>query len=150
MPIREFFHLMQIVDDFDDTETRYQTLLSPQVFMAKSWSNFDKRWASLSAVGPDLVLEMMEPSKLDEDQQSPLPKFHRRHGQHLHSLSWYVDTDDVVPLIERMRRYGIRVDHALRQHRGRSPGPAHSHLLHPPAGYVRPTGVSGLLAALRP
>jgi extradiol dioxygenase family protein len=109
MPIREFFHLMQIVDDFDDTETRYQTLLSPQVFMAKSWSNFDKRWASLSAVGPDLVLEVMEPSKLDEDQQSPLPKFHRRHGQHLHSLSWYVDTDDVVPLIERMRRYGIRV-----------------------------------------
>ena len=63
--------------------------------MAKSWSDFDKRWASLSVVGPDFVLEIMEPSKVEADRDSPLPKFRYRHGQHLHSLSWYVDAEDM-------------------------------------------------------
>ena len=37
MPIREFFHLMQIVDDFDDTERRYGALLAPHVYGPKRW-----------------------------------------------------------------------------------------------------------------
>jgi catechol 2,3-dioxygenase-like lactoylglutathione lyase family enzyme len=109
MPIREFFHLMQIVDDFDEASAAYEKLLSPQVFMAKSWSDFDKRWASLSVIGSDFVLEIMEPSKLDEDGQSPLPKFHRRHGQHWHSMSWFVDAADLNPMMDRVREHGMRV-----------------------------------------
>jgi Glyoxalase/Bleomycin resistance protein/Dioxygenase superfamily len=109
MPIREFFHLMQIVDDFDETEARYGTLFSPRVFMSKSWSDFDKRWASLSVIGPDFVFELMEPSKVDADRDSPLPKFRYRHGQHLHSLSWYVDPEDIDLLIKRMEQHGVRV-----------------------------------------
>ncbi len=109
MPIREFFHLMQIVDDFDGTQASYRALLSPEVYRGKSWSDFDKRWASLSVIGPDFVLEIMEPSKLEADRGSPLPKFHYRHGSHLHSMSWYVDPDGMVPLMARMRDYGIRV-----------------------------------------
>jgi catechol 2,3-dioxygenase-like lactoylglutathione lyase family enzyme len=109
MPIRELFHFMQIVDDFDAAQSFYDSLLSPETYMPKSWSDFDKRWASLGVVGPDFVLEIMEPSSVPEDQGLPLPKFHNRHGQHWHSFSWYIDADDMPALIERLTAYGVRV-----------------------------------------
>jgi len=109
MPIRELFHFMQIVDDFDAAQSFYDALLTPQTYMPKSWSDFDKRWASLGVVGSDFVLEIMEPSSVPEDQGLPLPKFHGRHGQHWHSFSWYVDAEDMPALIERLRGFGVRV-----------------------------------------
>ena len=109
MPIRELFHFMQIVDDFDAAQRFYDSLVAPETYMAKSWSDFDKRWASLGVVGPDFVLEIMEPSTVPADQGSPLPKFRNRHGQHWHSFSWYVDPGDMGALIERLRGYGVRV-----------------------------------------
>lgn len=109
MPLRELFHFMQIVDDFDGAQAFYDTLLEPQTYMAKSWSDFDKRWASLGIVGPDFVLEIMEPSAVEEDQGAPLPKFRNRHGQHWHSFSWYVDDEDMPGLIGRLRDFGVRV-----------------------------------------
>jgi len=109
MPLRELFHFMQIVDDFDAAQSFYDSLLAPETYRAKSWSDFDKRWASLGVVGPDFVLEIMEPSSVPEDQGSPLPKFRNRHGQHWHSLSWYVDADDMDALIDRLQGFGVRV-----------------------------------------
>jgi catechol 2,3-dioxygenase-like lactoylglutathione lyase family enzyme len=119
MPIREFFHLMQIVDDFDETEQRYAALLAPHVYRPKGWSDFDLRWASLAVIGPDLVLEVMEPSKQATDLGSPLPKFWARHGQHLHSLSWFVDDDDMEKLMDRMKAWGVRV---VTPYQGRTEG----------------------------
>jgi len=109
MPIRELFHFMHLVDDFDPVHDRYEQLLAPQDWGPKSWSDFDKRWATLANVGPDFVLEIMEPSKEPDDGGSPLPKFFARHGSHLHSFAWYVDGDDVAPLAQRMRDLGVRV-----------------------------------------
>ena len=109
MPILQFFHLIHIVDDFDEAEARYDALLSPHVYLPKHWSDFDKRWASLSVIGPDFVLEVMEPSRAEPDQGSPIPKFGRRHGQHLHSLAWYVDAADLAPLARRIRQHGARI-----------------------------------------
>jgi catechol 2,3-dioxygenase-like lactoylglutathione lyase family enzyme len=109
MPLRELFHFMQIVDDFDAAQSFYDDLFAPETFMAKSWSDFDKRWASLGNIGPDFVLEIMEPSVAPEDGNSPLPKFHQRHGQHWHSFSWFVDADDMAGLIGRLRDNGVRV-----------------------------------------
>jgi extradiol dioxygenase family protein len=109
MPIREFFHLMHIVDDFDEAEARFDTLLSPVTYSPKHWSDFDKRWASLSMIGPDFVLEIMEPSDAQVDRASPLPKFRNRHGQHLHSFAWFVDAPDLWGLAARIRDRGIRV-----------------------------------------
>ena len=100
---------MTMVDDFDDADALVQSMFSPEIFMPKSWSDFDKRWASLNRVGPDFVLELMEASTAEEDQASPLPKFARRFGQHLHSFVWYVDTDDHVPTFRRLRAGGVRV-----------------------------------------
>lgn len=100
---------MTMVDDFDDADAIVQSMFVPEIFMPKSWSDFDKRWASLNRVGPDFVLELMEASTAEEDQASPLPKFARRFGQHLHSFVWYVDTDDHVPTFRRLRAGGVRV-----------------------------------------
>ncbi|HEY2332100.1 MAG TPA: VOC family protein [Acidimicrobiales bacterium] len=109
MPIRKLFHFMHLVDDFDATSDRYDAVFAPHIYMAKSWSDFDKRWASLAVVGPDFVLEIMEPSKDPADGNAPLPKFHNRHGDHLHSFAWFVDADDHKALAHNMIDAGIRV-----------------------------------------
>jgi extradiol dioxygenase family protein len=109
MPIRKLFHFMHIVDDFDVTAARYDALFAPDAYAPKHWSDFDKRWASLAVVGPDFILEIMEPSKEAADGGSPLPKFHNRHGDHLHSFAWLVDADDLVSLAHRMQDGGVRV-----------------------------------------
>jgi extradiol dioxygenase family protein len=109
MPIRKLFHFMHIVDDFDATADVYDRLLAPSVYAPKSWSDFDKRWALLGVVGPDFVLEIMEPSRDPADGGSPLPKFFNRHGDHLHSFAWFVDAADHKELAQRMIDAGVRV-----------------------------------------
>jgi hypothetical protein len=109
MPIREFFHMMHVVDDFDEAEARFDALFSPLTYSPKRWSDLDKRWASLALIGSDFVLELMEPSRAPEDQDSPIPKFRRRFGCHLHSYAWYVDRADLATLFERLRPAGIRI-----------------------------------------
>lgn len=109
MPIRELFHLMAIVDDFDAAAAFHDALFAPLPIMEKSWSDFDKRWASIGMVGPDLPFELMEPSKQPEDAGAPLVKFQARFGEHLHSLSWFVDGDDFDEHVRRMQKCGIRV-----------------------------------------
>src|SRR6185437_5943178 len=109
MPIRKLFHVMCIVDDFDEAQSRWDAVLTPDTYRPKSWSDFDKRWASLGHVGDDFVLEIMEPSKLEEDKDFPLPKFLNRFGEHWHSFSWFVDHDDFKALFTRLRAHGVRV-----------------------------------------
>src|SRR4051812_38161361 len=108
MPVRKFFHLMHVVDDFDAAEAFFGDLFSPLTYTPKHWSDLDKRWASLARVGDDFVLELMEPSKDEADQSSPIPKFRSRFGQHLHSMSWLVDEDDMQAVFDKIRS-GVRV-----------------------------------------
>jgi hypothetical protein len=108
MPIREFFHLIHIVDHEDEVDDWYEALFAPQRIMKNNWLESEKRLASLSMVG-DLMIEVIEPSGLPEDQHMPLSKFRNRFGQRFHSLAWYVDPEDIKPLFDRLRRYGVRV-----------------------------------------
>jgi hypothetical protein len=57
----------------------------------------------------DFMIEVIEPSKVPEDQQAPLPRFRNRFGQHFHSLAWYVDVPDQRPLFDRLRAAGVRI-----------------------------------------
>jgi catechol 2,3-dioxygenase-like lactoylglutathione lyase family enzyme len=106
--IREFFHLIHIVDNEDEVDAFYDDLFAPQRFQSKGWFDGEKRWASLSMVS-DLMLEVIEPSAEPSDQHMPLSKFRNRFGQHFHSLSWYVDVDDLGPLFHRLRAAGVRI-----------------------------------------
>lgn len=108
MPIREFFHLIHIVDDEDEVEALYNRLFAPQYLMEKSWLDLEKRWASLGMVS-DLMIEVIEPSGKEDDLHMPLSKFRTRFSQHFHSLSWYVDPQDVKPLFDRLRDRGARI-----------------------------------------
>jgi hypothetical protein len=108
MPIREFFHLIHIVDNEDEVDAWYREVFSPRTFMQNNWLDAEKRWASLSMVG-DLMIEVIEPSGEPGDQGMALSKFRNRFGQHYHSLAWYVDADDIKPLFDRLRARGVRV-----------------------------------------
>ena len=48
MPVRELFHIMAIVDDLDAAQALVDQLFDPVMMMEKSWSDFDKRWATIS------------------------------------------------------------------------------------------------------
>jgi hypothetical protein len=100
---------MHMVDDFDEAEARFDALFSPITFMPKSWSNLDKRWASLSRVGSDFVWELMEASTEPADAAAPLVKFRQRFGQHLHSFSWLFDGDEQRDLVNRLDSGGVVV-----------------------------------------
>ena len=100
---------MLMVDDIDEAGKFFDALFSPTTYMPKSWSDFDKRWASLNRIGDDFVLELMEASKDPADQGAPLPKFANRFGQHLHSFAWLVDAPDLRPLFEDLRAAGVRI-----------------------------------------
>jgi catechol 2,3-dioxygenase-like lactoylglutathione lyase family enzyme len=108
MKILEFFHLIHVVDDEDEVDAFYRDLFAPQPVVEKHFSEVEKRWASLGMVS-DLMLEVIEPSADPADADVPLPKFRRRHGQHFHSLAWYVDSVDVKAWFDRFQAAGIRV-----------------------------------------
>ena len=106
--IREFFHLIHIVDNEDEVDAFYDSLFNPQRFAPKHFFDHEKRWASLSMVS-DLMLEVIEPSGEEADLQMPLTRFRTRFGQHYHSLAWYVDPGDVRPLFDDLRSAGVRI-----------------------------------------
>ena len=63
MPIREFFHLIHVVDDMDEVDAWYDALFSTQCFQPKGFADLEKRWASLSMIG-DFMIEVIEPSSV--------------------------------------------------------------------------------------
>ena len=108
MTVREFFHLIHIVDNEDEVDAFYDELLAPLRFQEKHWFDTEKRWASLSMVS-DLMLEVIEPSQIEADLHMPLSRFHSRFGQHFHSLAWYTDEGGIKPLFDRIRAMAVRV-----------------------------------------
>ena len=108
MAITEFFHLIHVVDDEDEVDAWYDAVFAPKPFIRKSWTDIEKRWASLSLIG-DFIIEVIEPSDALEHQEMPLSKFRTRFGQHFHSLAWYTDGGAIKPLFDRMRSMGVRV-----------------------------------------
>src|SRR6185437_1157229 len=70
--------------------------------------------------------ELAEPGRADTDLASPLPKFHARHGEHLHSFAWFVDPLDVGPMVDRLRDGGIRVIEPYGEPTGEGPGNSRS------------------------
>jgi hypothetical protein len=108
MPIREFFHLIHVVDDQREADAWYDDVFKPQRFIERNWSDVEKRWASLAMIG-DLMIEVIEPGSAPDDGAMPLGRFRARFGQHFHSLAWYVDAPDVRPLFDELRAHGVRI-----------------------------------------
>jgi hypothetical protein len=107
MPIREFFHLIHVVDDINEANDRIGALFGTQRFR-ENWSDHERRWASFTMVS-DMMLELIQPRHEPDDCQFALTKFHERFGQHLHSLSWYIDMEDMPALFAALRADGVRI-----------------------------------------
>ncbi|HEX5267396.1 MAG TPA: VOC family protein [Acidimicrobiales bacterium] len=108
MAIGKFFHLIHVVDDLDAADAFYDRVFGRQRFMTHQWGETEKRWATLGLIG-DFMMETIEASSDPADAGMPLSRFHARFGQHLHSLSWYIDEDDRLGLFRRLRACGVRV-----------------------------------------
>lgn len=108
MPIREFFHLIHVVDDQCEADAWYDEVFKPQRFIEKSWSDVEHRWASLAMIG-DFMIEVIEPGSAPQDEAMPLGRFRSRFGQHFHSLAWYVDPADLRPLFDGLRAHQVRI-----------------------------------------
>lgn len=103
--IGQFFHAIHMVDDLDRADQWYDDVFGVERFY-KGHLAVEKRDASLALIA-DLVIEPMMSSRVPGAETTPVGRFYRRFGQHLHSLSWYVT--DLRGLYERMRSDGIRV-----------------------------------------
>jgi hypothetical protein len=108
MPIREFFHLIHVVDDGGEARAWYDGVFKPQRFVENSWSDVEKRWASLAMIG-DFMIEVIEPGSAPGDEVAPLGRFRARFGQRFHSLAWYVDASGVPALFGELRAHGVRI-----------------------------------------
>lgn len=108
MALGKFFHLIHVVDDLDAADEFYDRVFGRQRFMTHQWGETEKRWATLGLIG-DFMMETIEASSDPADAGMPLSRFHARFGQHLHSLSWYVDEAELRTLFRRLRAGGIRV-----------------------------------------
>jgi hypothetical protein len=108
MPIREFFHLIHVVDDQGEADAWYDAVFKPQRFIQRNWSDVERRWASLAMIG-DFMIEVIEPGSGPRDQAAPLGRFRTRFGQHFHSLAWYVDARDLRALFDELRAHGVRI-----------------------------------------
>lgn len=108
MALREFFHLIHVVDDLAEADELYDRLFAPQWFMKHRWADHEARWASLGMIG-DFMLETIKAGPNDQFPRKPLTRFHRRFGQHFHSLAWYVDDEAMQPFFRRLRAGGVRV-----------------------------------------
>jgi hypothetical protein len=109
MALRELFHLVSIVNDFDSAQSLLDELFAPVEVFGKSWSDFDRRWASIGMICPDVPFELMEPSKDPAHADAPLVKFRARFGQHLHSLAWFVAEGTMPPIVGRLQDHNVRV-----------------------------------------
>jgi catechol 2,3-dioxygenase-like lactoylglutathione lyase family enzyme len=107
MTIGRLYHLIHIVDDLDAAQSFYGSVFPLETYTDHEWSDYDKRLASLSIITDNFVIEVIQPSRAEEDRDVALPKFGHRFGSRLHSMAWY--SDDVPGLAERFRAAGIRV-----------------------------------------
>ena len=107
MTIGRLYHVIHIVEDLDEAESFYGAVFPLEMYTTREWSDVDKRWASLSIIADNFVVELIEPSRAEEDQAASIPKFANRFGNRLHSMAWF--SDDVPTLAERFQAAGIRV-----------------------------------------
>jgi catechol 2,3-dioxygenase-like lactoylglutathione lyase family enzyme len=107
MTIGRLYHVIHIVDDLDAAQAFYGSVFPLETYTDHEWSDYDKRLASLSILTDNFVIEIIQPSRAEEDLGFSLPKFATRFGSRLHSMAWF--SPDVPGLAERFEAAGIRV-----------------------------------------
>jgi hypothetical protein len=99
------FHLTHVVGDLRKVDTWYDDIFAPTRYLHGP-VKVAGRNASLIAIG-DLVVEPMEPLRIANPLNLSVTRFHARHGDHLHSVAYYVD--NVPAISEHFEKHNIRM-----------------------------------------
>jgi hypothetical protein len=100
------FHLLHVVSDLDTVDGWYDEVFAVRRFV-RNTMKAAMRKASLVLIG-DFVMEPAQPIRRAPGwEKSPLGKFYSRHGQHFHSIAWYVD--DLAETCARLSERNIRL-----------------------------------------
>jgi len=99
------FHLTHVVGDLAKVDRWYDEIFAPTRYLHGP-VNVAGRNASLIAIG-DLIVEPMEPLRNPKIANQSVQRFFDRHGDHLHSVAYYVD--DVPAISLHLEKNGIRM-----------------------------------------
>jgi len=99
------FHLTHVVGDLRTVDRWYDDIFAPTRYLHGP-VKVAGRSASLIAIG-DLVVEPMEPLRIPNLPNQSVKRFHERHGDHLHSIAFYVD--DVPAISLHLEKHNIRM-----------------------------------------
>ena len=99
------FHLTHVVGDLCKVDTWYDDIFAPTRYLHGP-VEVAGRNASLIAIG-DLVVEPMEPLRVPNLRNQSVTRFHARHGDHLHSVAYYVN--DVPAISLHLEKHDIRM-----------------------------------------
>ena len=100
------FHLLHVVSDLDVVDGWYNEIFAVRRFV-RNTMKAAMRKASLVLIG-DFVLEPAQPLRhMQGWERSALGRFYSKHGQHFHSIAWYVD--DLTETCMRLTEQKIRL-----------------------------------------
>jgi catechol 2,3-dioxygenase-like lactoylglutathione lyase family enzyme len=99
------FHLTHVVGDLRTVDTWYDDIFAPTRYLHGP-VKVAGRNASLIAIG-DLIVEPMAPLRIPNLPNQSVTRFYNRHGDHLHSVAYYVD--DVPAISLHLEKNNIRM-----------------------------------------
>jgi len=100
------FHLLHVVEDLDAVDGWYDDVFAVRRFVRNSMKAAMRK-ASLVLIA-DFVMEPAQPLRYMQGwEKSALGRFYSRHGQHFHSIAWYVD--DLAETCARLTESKIRL-----------------------------------------
>lgn len=106
--IGDMFHIIHMYEELTPLDEWYDKIFAVKRTMHGGYSEVEKRDASLAYIA-DFCMEPMAPSyRVEGAEDMPVGRFHRRFGNRLHSVAWYVD-DGFGELFDRLKDGGIRL-----------------------------------------
>ena len=106
--VGDMFHIIHMYEELKPLDDWYDKIFSVRRTMHGGYSEVEKRDASLAYIA-DFCMEPMAPSyRVEGAEDMPVGRFHRRFGNRLHSVAWYVD-DGFADLFNRLKDGGVRL-----------------------------------------
>jgi len=106
--VGEMFHVIHMYDELGPLDEWYDKIFAVKRSMHGNYSEVEKRDASLAFIA-DFCMEPMAPSyRVEGAEEMPVGRFHRRFGNRLHSVAWYID-GGFGELFGRLKDGGVRL-----------------------------------------
>jgi hypothetical protein len=107
--IGRLYHLTQVVDDLDAVDRWYERVFSAlRIYHGRH--ELAMRDASIVVIA-NAVIEVIQVVELPGSEHTPLGRYHRRFGQHLHSVAMFVD--DLGDAGATLQAHGVRLTDTL-------------------------------------